>query len=51
MRLIKLYRQLFDFRKEYIKRLQLSDNLWIYLNSDRDSKIVNQIFEIEKTLN
>jgi len=51
MRLIKLYRQLSEFRTEYLKRLNLKDNLWIYLNSDNDAKIVKQIFQIEKILN
>jgi hypothetical protein len=50
MRLIKLYRELLDFRKEYIKRLNLYDHLWIYFNSSRDAEIVKQIFEIEKNI-
>lgn len=50
MRLIKLYRQLLDFRKEYTQRLRLHDHSWIYYNSSRDAEIVKQIFEIEKNI-
>ena len=49
-RLIKLYRQMTEFRKMYLEKLSISDHLWVYLNADKDSIFVSQIFEIQKTL-
>lgn len=50
MKLIKLYRQMLEHRKEYFRRLNSKDHLWMHCNADKDGDIVREIIEIEKTL-